>query len=134
MLWFVSHTCSSKADFKNSPLMFLQACAKLTFCLTQIYFLAVTAWYRVHSVCFPIGRNAILGFRKNMSQRPKGFQGNLDTTIVKNSPDWFRNSLNVRDYCKTFHSGITLWRVSISQGWMPQNLLPQMPQNTGHKF
>ena len=33
-----------------------------------------------------------------MSERPKGFQSNLDTTIIKNSPDWFRNSLNVRDY------------------------------------
>ena len=44
--------------------------------------------------------------RKNMSQRPKGFQGNLDTTIIKNSSDCFHNSLSVRDYCKTFHSGI----------------------------
>ena len=42
-----------------------------------------------------------LGFCKNMSQRPKGFQDNLDTTIIKNSPDWFRHSLNARDYCKT---------------------------------
>ena len=59
-------------------------------------------------MCFLISRNAILGFRKNMSQCLKEFQGNLNTTIIKNSPDWFRNSLNVRDYCKTFHSGITL--------------------------
>ena len=84
--------------------MFFQTCAKLAFCLTQIYFLAITAWYRVYSMCFLISRNAILGFRKNMSQCLKGFQGNLDTTIIKNSPDWFRNSLNVRDYCKTFMS------------------------------
>ena len=49
-------------------------------------------------MCFPIGRNAILGFRKNMSQRLKGCQGNLDTTIVKNPSDWLRNSLNVQDY------------------------------------
>ena len=77
--------------FRNSSLMFLQTCAKLTFCLTQIDFLA--AWYnRLYRMCLPIGRNAILGFRKNISQRPKGFQGNLDTTIIKNSPDWFRNS------------------------------------------
>ena len=95
MLWLVSHTSSAKAvKIRNSPLMFLQTCAKLAFCLTQIYFLAITAWYRVHSMCFPISRNAILGFRKNMSQRPKGFQGNLDTTTIKNFPDWFRNSLN----------------------------------------
>ena len=86
-------------SLRNSPLMFFQTCAKLAFCLTQTYLLAITALYR--------DRNAILGFRKNMSQCPKGFQGNLDTTIIKNSPDWFRNSLNVRDYCKTFHSGIT---------------------------
>ena len=32
----------------------------------------------------------MLGFRKNIFQRPKGLQGNLDTTIIKNSPDWFR--------------------------------------------
>ena len=80
--------------------MFFQTCAKLAFCLTQIYFLAITAWYRVYSMCFLISRNAILGFRKNMSQCLKGFQGNLNTTIIKNSPDWFRSSLNVRDYCK----------------------------------
>ena len=43
--------------------------------LTQIYFFATTAWCRVYSMCFPIGRNAILVFRKNMSQRPKAFQG-----------------------------------------------------------
>ena len=89
---------------RNSPLMFFQTCAKLPFCLTQIYFLAITAWYRVYSMCFLISRNAIIsliGFRKNMSQCLKGFQGNLDITIFKNSPDWFRNSLNVRDYCKT---------------------------------
>ena len=102
--------------------MFFQTCAKLAFCLTQIYFLAITTWYRVYSMCFPISRNAILGFRKNMSQRSKGFQGNLDTTIIKNSYDWFCNSLNVRDYCKTFHSGITLWKVAISQGWTPQTI------------
>ena len=88
---------------RNSPLMFFQTCAKLTFCLTQIYFLVITAWYREDSMCFPIGRNAILGFCKNMSQHLKRFQGNLDTTIIKNCPDWFRNSLYVRDYCKTFH-------------------------------
>ena len=58
-------------------------------------------------MCFSIGRNAILRFRKNMSQRQKGFQGNLDITIIKNSPNWFRNSLNVRDYCKTLHSSLT---------------------------
>ena len=75
--------------------MFFQTCAKLAFCLTQIYFLAITAWYRVYSMCFLISRNAIFGFRKNMSQCLKGFKGNLDTTIIKNSPDWFRNSLNV---------------------------------------
>ena len=97
---------------RNSPLMFFQTCAKLEFCLTQIYFLAITAWYRVYSMCFLISRNAILGFRKNTSQCLKGFLGNLDTTIFKKSPDWFRNSLNVRDYCKTFHSGIILWRVA----------------------
>ena len=49
-------------------------------------------------MCFPIGRNAILGFRKNISQCLKGSQGNHDTTIVKNSPDWLLNSLNVQDY------------------------------------
>ena len=103
--------------------MFFQTCAKLAFCLTQMYFLAITGWYRVYSMCFLISRNAILGFRKNMSQCLKGFQGNLDTTIIKNSPDWFRNSLNVRDYCKTFHSGITLWRVAMSQGWTPYTIL-----------
>ena len=27
-----------------------------------------------------------------MSQCLKGFQGNLNTTIIKNSPDWFHNS------------------------------------------
>ena len=43
-----------------------------------------------------------------MSQCLKGFQSNLDTTIIKDSHDWFRNSLNVRDYCETFHGGITL--------------------------
>ena len=43
-------------------------------------------------MCFLIGRNAILEIRKNIFQRPKGFQGNLDTTIIKNSPNWFRNS------------------------------------------
>ena len=98
----------------NSPLMFFQTCRKLAFRLTQIYFLAITAWYRVYSMCFLISRNAILGFRKNMSQCLKGFQGDLDTTIIKNSSDWFGNSLNVRDYCKTFHQ----WR---SQ---PDNLVP----------
>ena len=66
-------------------------------------------------MCFPIGRNATLGFLKNMSQRLKGFQGNLDTTIVKNSSDWFRNSLNVRVYCKTFHSGIVLYIQGIAE-------------------
>ena len=111
--WF----CAVK--IRNSPLMFFQTCAKLTFCLNQIYFLAITAWYRVYSMCFLISGNAILGLCKNMSQCLKGFQGNLDTTISKNSPDWFRNSLNVRDYCKTFHRRITLWRVAISQGWTP---------------
>ena len=45
--------------------MFFQTCAKLAFCLTQIYFLAITAWYRVYRMCFLISRNAILGFRKN---------------------------------------------------------------------
>ena len=73
---------------RNSPLMFFQTCAKLAFCLTQIYFLAITAWYRVYSMCFLIGRNAILGFRKNMSQCLKGFQGNLDTTIFKLELFW----------------------------------------------
>ena len=103
--------------------MFLQTCTKLTFCLTQIYFLAITAWYRLYSMCFPIGRNTILGFRKNMSQRPKWFQGNLDTTSIKNFLDRFRSSLNVRDYCKTFHSGITLCKITISQGWTPQTIM-----------
>ena len=58
---------------RNGPLMFFHTCAKLTFCLTQIYFLAITAWYRVYSMCFLISRNAILGFRKNMSQCLKEF-------------------------------------------------------------
>ena len=49
--------------------MFFQTCAKLAFCLTQIYFLAITAWYRVYSMCFLISRNAILGFRKNMCDK-----------------------------------------------------------------
>ena len=32
---------------RNSPLMFFQTCAKLAFCLTQIYFLAITAWWLI---------------------------------------------------------------------------------------
>ena len=40
-------------------------------------------------MCFPIDRNAILGFRKNIPQHLKGFLGNLDITIIKNSSDWF---------------------------------------------
>ena len=49
----------------------------------SIYFLAITTWYRVYSMCFLVSRNAILGFRKNMSQCLEGFQGNLDITIIK---------------------------------------------------
>ena len=116
MLWLVSHTCSAKADFellKLKTALLSDVCKTGVLFDPDIYFLAITAWYRVYSMCFLISRNAILGFRKNMSQCPKGFQGNLDTTVIKNSPDWFRNSLNVRDYCKTFRSGITLWRVPL---------------------
>ena len=35
--------CFTAVRVRNSPLMFLQTCAKLTFCMTQIYFLAITA-------------------------------------------------------------------------------------------
>ena len=87
MLWLVSHTCSAKADFELLELeTALQTCAKLTFCLIQIYFVGITAWYR------SVGTRV----SQKMSECPEGFQDNLDTTIIKNSPDWFRNSLNVQ--------------------------------------
>ena len=112
---------------RNSPLMFLQTCAKLVFCLTQIYFLAITAWYRVYSMCFLISRNAILGFRKNMSQCLKGFQSNLDTTIIKLSPDWFRNSLLLgsHDFCsKTGRLSGKRMQVPLSRANVPLSMAP----------
>ena len=37
-----------------------------------------------------------MGFAK-ICPDVRGFRGNLDTKIIKNAPDWFRNSLNVRN-------------------------------------
>ena len=91
-------------------------------------------------MCFPIGRNAIIEFGKNMSQRPKGFQGKLDTTIIKNSSDWFCNYLNIWDYYMGFYSGITVCIVAISQSWTRQTIIGKALriivffQNIGHIF
>ena len=57
MLWLVLHTCSAKADFELLKLETALWCSfrrvqNWPFCLTQIYFLAITAWYRVYSMCF----------------------------------------------------------------------------------
>ena len=74
MLWLVSQTSSAKADFELLELQTALWCSlKLTFCLTQIYFLAITALYRVYSMCFRIGRNAILGFRLDWLQLSRGW-------------------------------------------------------------
>ena len=68
---------------RNSPLMFFQTCAKLAFCLTQIYFLAITAWYRVYGMCFLISWNAILGFAKICPNVWKGFRATLIPQLLR---------------------------------------------------
>ena len=103
MLWLVSHTCSAKANFELLELeTALQTCAKLTFCLTQIYFLGITAWYR------SVGTRSV-GFAKICPNVRKGFRTTLipqllKTLLIGSAIPWM---YNVRDYCKTFHRGIS---------------------------
>ena len=67
ILWLVWHTCSAQdwlwaVKVRNSLWCSFSICAKQTFYLTQMFFLAITICYRIHSMCFPVGRNTILGF------------------------------------------------------------------------
>ena len=84
MLWLVSHACSAKADF---VLLELETALECSFRQSP------------HSIelqhVFSDRSKRDLGFCKNMFQRLKAFQGNLDTRIIDNSPDWFHNSLKV---------------------------------------
>ena len=64
---------------------------------------------RVLSDC----RNTILGSEENVPHCLKGFQENFGPIIITNIFDRFRNSLNVRNYCKTIRSGISLRRITI---------------------
>ena len=93
MLWFVSHRCSAKADFE---LLELETAFDIPsdVCKTDVLFdpdilfrnhsmVRVYSMARVYIMCFPIGRNAILGFRKNMLDKEKS-RFTRKNSLVKN--------------------------------------------------
>ena len=83
---------------RNSPLVFFQTCAKLAFCLTQVYFLAITAWYRVYSMyCWE--RLQILRTPSNLvlavKSKALGKLGNIRKQCVSNDVSSLPTSGNI---------------------------------------
>ena len=128
MLWLVSHMCSAKVDFELLELETSLSCSfrrvqNWRFVWPRYTFSQSPHGIEYTACVFRLLGTRSLGFATICLNVRKGFRATwMPQLFCSALPDCFRNSLNVRDCCKTFHSGITLWRVSISQGWTPQTI------------
>ena len=100
----------------SSAFMLFQTCTKLTFGLSDVFFVTVIARNTINGVGSLFFPDRILRFGKNMPQSLKRFLSNFNVVAIQNSLDWFRNTLNVRNNNKTSRC-FPLIRSAISCNW-----------------
>ena len=81
--------------------MLFQTCTQLTFGLSDVFVVIVTARNRINGVGSLFFHDRILRFGENMPQSLKRFLSNFNVVAIQTSLDGFRNILNVRNKSKT---------------------------------
>ena len=104
--------------------MLFQTCTKLMFGLSDVFVVTVIVKDRINGVGSLFFRDRILWLGENMPQSLKRFLSNSNVVAIQNSLDGFRNTLNLRNNCKTsrwfpFIKSVTsckdqLWMLPIS--------------------
>ena len=79
----------------SSAFMLFQTCTKLTFGLSDVFFVTVIARNTINGVGSLFFPDRILRFGKNMPQSLKRFLSNFNVVAIQNSLDGFRNTLNI---------------------------------------
>ena len=97
-------------------LMLFQTCTKLTFGLSDVLVITVITRNRINSVGSLFFRDRILRFDKSIPQILKRLLSNFNVVAFQNSPDGFRNTLNVGNNSKT-SSWFPLIRSATSCNW-----------------
>ena len=85
----------------SSAFMLFQTCTKLTFGLSDVFFVTLIARNTINGVGSLFFPHRILRFGKNMPQSLRRFLSNFNVVAIQNSLDGFRNTLNVRNNNKT---------------------------------